>query len=363
MRLISSDEVSYLALSKLGLDGRNLSIESDEAIAAILRRTAGFLCPCRRETLLRSIIGPRGPISNMCIVQIDDLKERTEALLDSLIGYGDIVECRKGDGTEKISPTYLYASPISFVCRNSGTALLVGISIDDYNPIPNSAPVSIEYRGHARWVISNSNVDVAQILTDLGISELSRDAWIWKPKTCTSLSLIDEAGKFLAVAGPAGSITSLQIIDPQTPVQYYRGRWTEPKSRHSGCFVGKRPGLYGTYYWCYVELKNGNPIRAIDLPFTGSSTHGNDVAWHLQAAIDKERGYPQIFREQQVPDHKVIFDFFSPIPGWAKKRWDIIGTPIQRPGCLFAYSFEESEATEESNFMINSLWLMKDVSG
>jgi len=155
MRLISSDEVASLSLRKLGLDGRNLSIESDEAIAAILRRAAGFLCPCRRETLLRSIIGPRGSIAFMGILPIDDLKERVENRLDSLIAYSDIVECRKEDGTEKISPTYLYASPISFVCRNSGTALLIGISVDDYNPIPNSAPVSIEYKGHARWVISN----------------------------------------------------------------------------------------------------------------------------------------------------------------------------------------------------------------
>jgi len=202
---------------------------------------------------------------------------------------------------------------------------------------------------------------VAQILTDLGIPELSRDAWLSKPNVRSSSSLIDEVNKVLATTGPAGSITSLQIIEPETSVRYYRGRWTEPKPRHSGYFIGKRPCQYGTSHWCYLELTHGKPVRVIDLPHSGSSIRGNDAAWHLQAAIDKERGNPQVFRERNTFDHKIILEFFSPVPGWAKKRWDIIGMPIQQPGCLFAYLFEASEATEESNFAMNSLWLCKEV--
>jgi len=117
--------------------------------------------------------------------------------------------------------------------------------------------------------------------------------------------------------------------------------------------------------WCYAELHNGKPTKFIDLPLPKNRWRGCDEAWYLQMAIDAERGMPQQFKV--IPGYRDlrIMQFFSPVPMWARRRWDAIGEPIVRPGCLFAYQFSDIELGEEVRFAREALWLdeMKDTTG
>jgi hypothetical protein len=50
-------------------------------------------------------------------------------------------------------------------------------------------------------------------------------------------------------------------------------------------------------------------------------------------------------------------EFFSPVPMWARRRWDAVGEPLTASGCLFAYRLAETELTEEVRFAREALWL------
>jgi hypothetical protein len=47
----------------------------------------------------------------------------------------------------------------------------------------------------------------------------------------------------------------------------------------------------------------------------------------------------------------------SPIPSWAQRRLDIIGTPMLRsPGALFSYGVRREDVAEELEFLASMLW-------
>jgi hypothetical protein len=82
-------------------------------------------------------------------------------------------------------------------------------------------------------------------------------------------------------------------------------------------------------------------------------------AWRLQAAIDHEHGTPQMFRLRSGPRGTRVIDLFSPVPMWAKRRWDAVGEPVESSGCLFSYKFGVDEVLEEVDFLKDKLWLVE----
>jgi hypothetical protein len=48
---------------------------------------------------------------------------------------------------------------------------------------------------------------------------------------------------------------------------------------------------------------------------------------------------------------------FSPVPMWARRRWDAVGEPVTLSGCVFAYRFGAAELEEEARFARDVLWL------
>jgi hypothetical protein len=185
--------------------------------------------------------------------------------------------------------------------------------------------------------------------------ELSSAAWLKAPKSTTASSAVATIDRALDVVPPSREIPGLLLLDPTKPVRYYRGRWTEPK-RQTGRFVARRHQAYGADLWCYVNLTNGQPERMIDLPQPGSRWRGWDEAWHLQMAIDANHGAAQRFRVLPSGD-AVVLQFFSPVPAWARRRWDGIGEPVPSAGSLFAYRIPKAEIEEERRFMAEALWL------
>jgi hypothetical protein len=54
-------------------------------------------------------------------------------------------------------------------------------------------------------------------------------------------------------------------------------------------------------------------------------------------------------------------DFFSPLPSWAQRRLDLLGTPLLAGrGALFTYSLPADEVSEELDFLADRLWMSTD---
>jgi hypothetical protein len=357
MKQISIAELHARKIQELGLDSGMLDLSSNEAIANALRRAAGLFCPCSTRTLVRAVAKPLEGL----VMDSDRLTESVENMLDRLASYGDLLENRDFNDEEETSAeagSLLFAAPPSFVARQSGSALLLGIAPEQNSPLPDEIAVHVEYSNHIRRIPGNAVADLHASLRQLGLIELSHESWTKAPPPESPNRLLDRFNALLDKAPPSGEIAGLSLLDPTKPVRYYRGRWVEPRSQ-TGRFVARRPQAYGAGLWCYVEITDGKPIKFLDLPVTPTRVRGCDEAWRIQMAIDALRGSPQRIGVRRGSRTDSILDFYSPVPMWAQRRWDSIGSPALNSDSLFSYCFNAREVSEEIEFAREMLWVVE----
>jgi hypothetical protein len=353
MKTLARSELHALAVANLGLDSTSVDLGTTEALAAAIRRAAGFHCPCSAKTLLRAVLQPLAGL-------VDDFPATEEAALETLeavVAYGDLLEQRPVVIGQEGRPL-LYAAPPAFVMRRSGSAMLIGIAADQPSPLPQGLQDLIEYFNHVRRLPADpGGGDRRGQLTGLGLIELSSEAWLKAPSPETYNQCLARVNISLAAAPPTVDISGMMLLDPVQPVRYYRGRWVE-HMKNSGRFIGRRPQAYGADLWCYIELEKGVPRKFLDLPLPRSPMRGCDEAWRIQAAIDAQRNEPQQFRVRRGSAGWVVLDLFSPVPMWAQRRWDAVGEPLPKgSGSLFSYRFRQTEIEEEIQFARDILWL------
>ena len=349
MRRLTSTEVHASKVAELGLDQTALDLTSIEAIAAALRRAANFLCPCAATTLVRAVAEPlRGLVEDM-----EEIRGIVRETLEAMVALGDFIEHRdiESDETSRAA-VLLYAAPPSFVSRDSGTAILLGVS----TPALDSLAIRIDYENHLRCLIPNLGENLGVDLEQLGFSEVPSDQWLKLPRRETPTQHLTHLERLLDSVQPSGEVAGLSILDSDRPVRFYRGRWTSTGSL-SGRYVARRSQAYGGDLWCYIEMNDGRPERLVDLPLADSRWRGCDEAWRLQMAIDAYRGSAQVFGIHPGPGNSYVMQFFSPLPMWARRRLDSIGHVVSSPGCLFAYRLAEAELAEEVRFAKEVLWL------
>jgi hypothetical protein len=357
VRRLTAQEVHARKVRELGLDPEALDLMTPEGLAGALRRAASYLCPCSASTLVRAVVGPlRGLVPDL-----DAAKELVEETLEAMTAHGDVLEQPEIHGETLSSRVLLYAAPASFLVRDSGLVILLGVTADQLSPLPAEVEQRIQYVGHVRRLSPSAEEDLPSELRQFGLLQLTSDAWFQGPSPSTASQAVAASDRALDVVAPSRDIPGLVLLDPTKPVRYYRGRWTEPKSQ-TGRYVARRRQAYGADLWCYVQLANGQPERMIDLPQRGSRWRGCDEAWYLQMAIDARRGSPQTFRVTPSGD-AVVIEFFSPAPAWARRRWDAIGEPVPRAGNLFAYRIPKAEIEEERQFVREALWLEEMTTG
>ncbi|MBX3207424.1 MAG: hypothetical protein KF764_20415 [Labilithrix sp.] len=368
MRRLTAGEVHAQKIRELGLDPEALDLTTPEGLAGALRRAASYLCPCSAATLVRAVVRPlRGLVSDM-----EKAKLLVEETLEAMISHGDVLEQPELQNGSPTARVLLYAAPASFVVRQSGLVVLLGVAVDQLSPLSADLEGRIQYLGHVRRLSpSSATEDLRAELRQLGLVELASDTWLKGPKPSTATQAVAASDRALDSVPPSRDIPGLLLLDPTKSVRYYRGRWTEPRTQ-TGRFVARREQAYGADLWCYVDLSNGQPERMIDLPQRGSRWRGCDEAWHLQMAIDAQRGTAQHFRVSPTSDPDVVLlEFFSPIPGWARRRWDAIGEPtpssgddrLSGKGNLFAYRIAKVEIDEERQFAREALWLEEMMTG
>jgi len=358
LRRLSAEQVHAQKIRELGLDPDALDLTTPEGLAGALRRAASYLCPCSASTLVRAVVRPlRGLVPDL-----DKAKELAEDTLDAMVAHGDVLEQPEVQEDASAARVLLYAAPASFVIRQSGLVVLLGVAADQLSPLPSELERRIQYLGHVRRLSpSSESEDLRSELRQLGLLELTSEAWLKGPKPGSASQLVAAIDHALDGVVPSRDIPGLLLLDPTKPVRFYRGRWTEPKAQ-TGRFVARRHQAYGADLWCYVQLTNGQPERMIDLPQRGSHWRGCDEAWHLEMAIDAQRGSPQRFRITSSGD-AVVLELFSPAPAWARRRWDAIGEPVPSVGSLFAYRIPEAEIDEERGFAREALWLEEMTAG
>ncbi len=331
-------------------DGGAMGID-DELLAALLRRCAGFLCPCSRTALRASLIE--------CLKYLDDrdeLQKRIDLVIDGLITNGDLLELSDVAADESsVKGTWVFAAPPSYIVRPGGSVFLTGIVPDQDTFLPNFLSSRISYDGCARLITPHPGEDLTQKLRDHGLQQLSNEVWLKAPRPETAAGLLGRMECLLESQFPSGAIENLRLIDPAQCVTYYRGRWVTPGNQN-GTFLGWRPQEYGAPIWCFIRLTDGIPDRLLDLPVRKSRWRGCDAAWHLQMAIDSCRSNPQRYRKRR--DASLLrLDFFSPLPQWSQRRFMIFGRAVPKENCLMSYVLTEAEAQTEEAFLQERLWL------
>ena len=353
MRLLTPTQVHELKVAELGLDPTMVDLTTVEALAGALRRAAGFSCPCSAAMLARTVWEPlRGLVSDL-----DATKGQIEETLDAMIAHGDLLESEDVLAEPSArGAALLYLAPPSFVARQSGALILLGIIPDQRSALPADLERRVEYSHHVRRLRPTNGEALATVLTEFGLVPITSEAWLRAPRPETATQHLQALDDRLSAAQPSRDVPGLLLLDSAKSVHYYRGRWAQPKAQ-SGRFVARRSQAYGADLWCYVEMSNGNPLRLLDFPVDASRWRGCDEAWRLQLAVDASRGVPQVYRLQPLPDGKTLLQLFSPVPMWAQRRWDAIGDPTPSAGCLFAYVFRTEDFDAEQQFLRDALWL------
>ena len=351
---IRKQDVLDVCRETLGLNSTGCSKLDQELLNGLARRCAGICCPCSRATLRRSLADALRFLSN----SEEILSERIEATIEGLVVTGDLLELHDVCTLDPAARgTWVFAAPPSYVIRPNGDVFVIGIVRDQDVFLPRSLSSRICKQGNARLIKPEPGENLAAKMEEQGLHQRSERSWLKSPKATAARNVLERYRCRLNAAPPSGEFGSLNILAPERPVTYYRGRWTSSEGK-TGTFVGRRPQEYGAEIWCFVLLEDGVPKRFLDMPKKRSRWRGCDEAWHLQMAIDAELNQPQQYRVH-YDNEEWCFEFFSPLPSWAERRLLTFGRPVQAEACLMAYALPRCRAEEEVQFLQNTLWLTR----
>jgi hypothetical protein len=355
---VDANEVLHVCRRALALPPEAPDPIDETFLGALVRRAAGMLCPCSPRTLVRAVLGGLDQLSD----DSASLGEQVDAAVERAAMLGDLLELHDVTTDDpNTKGTWVFAAPPAFVVRTNGSVLLMGVTPEKPNPLPPSIAARISYRRGLRIIQQQAPEDLPQVLRELGLLELSERTWLRLPKAETASSFRSRLERQLQALPPSGDVAELLLLDPQRDVQFYRGRWVSPK-KETGMFVARRPQAYGTPMWGLAQMNQGAVERFLDFPPPKDRWRGCDLAWHLQMAIDADRGVPQRYRRRSAPGGAFL-DFFGPLPLWAERRLATFGQPAEPARCLMSYFVGERELSEEEAFLSDRLWLVPDHKG
>lgn len=349
---LSGREASKRTVRALSLDETAIDLFSTEALCASLRRAASFLCPATPRQLVEVVLEAFAPLDESSWITRDRVTEQ----LDLLVSIGDLVELSKPGNR---GGRQLYLGPPSYVRKAPGQYLLLGVRPNGAPLVDETVGAEVQHERHMRSLALDAEVAPAQ-LRAAGLQEIRRAHWLKHPGADRAAAVVATMRRRLDGTAEPGQIDDLKIIDPQTSVRYYRGRWRLLSDSDSGDFVGRRPQAYGADLWCLVRIEHGVPRALLDLPVDDPATPGCDEAWRLQAAIDAVAGRPQLLRARSTAgaNGDRILDLFGPVPGWAQRYLELVGTPVARArGALISYRVPFSVFGELSAFFTDMLWI------
>jgi hypothetical protein len=352
---LDAEQVRLEALRTLGLEGA--APTAPEVLATSLRRAASFLCPTTPRSLIRAVINVLSGLPGIN----GDSELECEMVLDALVASGDVFELpldRDGRSYRR-----LFLGPPAYV-RQPSALLVLGVRPDGAALVGEELGERIAYDRHLR-VIESADVDAdATALGEEGLFELRIEQWLKLPRQVAAPEVVEGYELRLEAERDSGDIEGVRLIDPDANVAYYRGRWRPPNKADEGRFVARRPQAFGAELWCFAAIANGKVVRLIDLPVVDTLAPAADEALRLQAALDSCSGHPQRIRFTPAAEQgSAVVDLFSPVPSWAQRSLERMGTPVERSrGALFSFFMATTEAEEQISLLENLLWLSVDDS-
>lgn len=317
-----------------------------------LRRAAYVLAPSARADLIRFVVEPLAPFG--------ELREATEAALDDLIIYGDILEMRRLSQEDWGAPAeVLRPAPPTFVRRANGDVMILGVAGDHSSALTPDLETQLRDDGPVRRLEAKGDTGLPAHLKLLGFAQLSEQAWLRTPNQESAAAYLAHWRATLDAA-PAltNMVDDLEILDSARDPRFYAGRWRAPDSK-DGVFVARRPQLYGARLWSLVEMQGGRPHRLIDLFADDDRQRPCDFAWRIQAALDSLRGTPQRLRVRRSASTAWI-DIFSPLPAFAERRLALVGGKIAGSKCLYSYEIPTDHLVAETSALGSMMWMTVD---
>jgi hypothetical protein len=325
-----------------------------QLLAQALRRAAYIKAPCPRHELERAV---RQSLKGLGLGGDDELRTCTEETLETLLVYGEILEMRTAvDDPWQASPFVLRPAPPSFVVRQDGTVVILGVAGDAITPLPGEMNERVVCRGVLRVLFPEGSEDLRSVLREMELIELSESAWLRLPKVESYADYLAKWRQNLSAGATATAIEGLRILDSTRPCSFYPDRWVGPSGAHSGMYIARRDQRYGAPLWCLVDLENGVPRRFIDLVSRGDRVRPCDIAWRIQMAIDAQTGSPQRFRVRPLGPSYAL-DFLSPLPSWTERKLAAAGERTERHKSLLSYRISNPNLEDDIGFLRARLWL------
>ena len=329
-------------------------VYSRGAIANICRHTAGLLCPVNKRSLVKSIVSPLEPLG------FQNMSDFVSDVVDTLISQGDLLESieRMDESNSLLCSTLLYVAPPQYISLSASKFVLLGVAPDNTDILPTEIMQIIQSNDCLRYVIANNKqVDLKDVFRNHDLFEIDLEQWLQAPQQESAEVFIARLDEELFKTSFADDILELSILDPNTPSDYYLGRWVSPSSNNTGNYIAKRPIAFNQYTWCYISLDQGCITHLLDLPFGYTLERGCDQAWRAQSAIDFININPQTIKIESLDSDKVILKVFSPIPNWLERRWCSLGHRGSSDGCLTSFILELSDVEREIGFSKERMWL------
>ncbi len=361
---VTSEQVAATAVEALGLDSQIVDFGSPEVLAAAVRRAASFTCPASPRLLtlvveesLRGLVNPDQAETGA--------PSPVRAILDDLVGYGDLLEAPVLDGGRGTSHRTLFLGQPAFVRVSDSGCLLMGVRAEGLTLLDEALMERIDHDAHVRRIELRAGEDPRIVFGSSGLRERTTEQWLNHPLACLPEVLLAEYDALLTSSGPSGTIDGCRLLDPSKAVTYYHGRWRTPTSKDIGRFIIRHPLEFGSDAWAYAELHHGEVQKLVDLPVRQRLDRACDEAWRLQAAIDCLARNPQRIRvEHAAAGRPAQLHLLSPVPSWAQRRLDAIGRALpRRRGSLMSYSVAEAQVAEELSFLSQLMWTEHDKQG
>lgn len=323
-----------------------------ELVAAVIRRSAGILCPCPRQALRQAATRSLA----MMVPWADELGTLADAAIEGALVGGDLLELANVVMAEEHDhPTWLYCAPPGFV-RGAGTRVyILGIPPDGALFLPTEVRERLRHEGSARFVDELPGEGLAEVLASLGLREIAANTWRHVRRAESAATHVATLLRKLEREGTPGPVTELRVLRPAAcPGTPYAGRWALP-DKNTGLRVGRFEGAFGNRIWCLAELEVGELRRYVRLPLRESALAPCDAGWLAQLALDAAAGHPGTYRAVAGDGGAVITCSF-PLPRFARRRFEYFGAtaPMDVP---YAFWVPDTQRAAEEAFLRDQLWL------
>lgn len=344
LEALSASEALTWAGSELDIEDGTNGLDGRVLLGQMIRRIVSTSGPIATRELARRV-----RTASAGLLPIGSDSSRVADTIDELAGNGDLVVRRSVDSNE-----VCYLAPPSFVRRNSGTLFISGGVTDGLLPLGQDLLSRIDHVGLWRTLRPYPGEDLESRLMDFGLAEVPMRLWLSSPPPTQADAVVAELTSDLAPDGPPWPVIDLEVLT--TTGSSNRRRWKSPEGL-SGIFIARREVAWGARRWCAVRLEDGHVISLIDMPHRRGAWRGCDEAWYLQAALDAARGHPSYLHVLER-ENLIELAIDIPIPQWIEHRLLKVGERIDPRGRqLLAFAVAVEEATEETTFLQEQLWL------